>query len=71
MNTPTYSCLGKRQYPDVRTARAVAKSMRRRTGERINTYRCHACGYYHLGASPEHVRDARRDAEDAWRTTLA
>jgi len=49
---PTFSCMGKEQY----ASRALAEKVRRRRARArdkrvLDSYRCKACGFWHLGAS--------------------
>ena len=39
----------KRRYPCRRNARAKAAAVERRRGDRMNAYRCSACGAWHVG----------------------
>jgi len=53
--SPQSQCVGKRRYPDKRTAKTVNRISVAHGGDPLKPYRCIHCGGWHLG---HHVRGA-------------
>lgn len=43
-------CNGKRQYPSKQVADKLADATRRGTGNRLQSYRCRHCSWWHVGS---------------------
>lgn len=54
------ACEGKRNYATQADAVAASESLRRRTGERTNVYRCQFCSGWHHGHLPQIARRAMK-----------
>jgi hypothetical protein len=47
-----WTCVRKKAYPDEKTAKRVANTMRNERGADVVHYGCTRCGRYHIGRRP-------------------
>jgi hypothetical protein len=57
-------CNAKRCYADFGTARRIAETARRATEQPLQPYRCHACGWWHIGGSERDGAPRRRQMRE-------